>query len=320
MAGIGNGCVFRRCVVTGTSAVIYAQSVWTYLPLELPVVILLAVFALLSVWGIRDSSNVAMALYFLHICTMAIILIGSVVYMVKDGGALLISNYHHPFPDVMDGSRVAFHGNAFHAIFFGAVSFLLLRWALCTCFVCCGVPPGVAQGLLGITGFETSANYVEEQAPGVYQKTLFNMWAAATFFNPALALVALGVCTWDELQEHPNDVLAFMGKKISGVGLQYFIAVDATLVLAATILTAYVGVTGLVRRLAMDQVMPKFMLATNKWRGTNHVIVLSFFLVCTSLLFALNGNVATLSGVFTIAFLSVMVRSEPFVYPIGPIP
>jgi hypothetical protein len=35
----------------------------------------------------------------------------------------------------------------------------------------CGVP-GVAQGTLGVTGIETSANYVEEQKPGVYRQTV----------------------------------------------------------------------------------------------------------------------------------------------------
>ncbi len=29
--------------------------------------------------------------------------------------------------------------------------------------------------MLGITGFETSANFIEEQEPGVYAKTLRNM-------------------------------------------------------------------------------------------------------------------------------------------------
>jgi hypothetical protein len=31
------------------------------------------------------------------------------------------------------------------------------------------------QAMLGVTGFETSANFVEEQKPGVYPRTLRNM-------------------------------------------------------------------------------------------------------------------------------------------------
>ncbi len=77
---------------------------------------------------------------------------------------------------------------------------------------------------------------------------------------------------------------------------------------AGAVLTAYVGVTGLVRRMSMDQCLPKFFLVTNKLRGTNHFIILTFFGVSTSLLVLLNGNVDSLSGVYTVAFLSVMVR------------
>jgi len=35
---------------------------------------------------------------------------------------------------------------------------------------------GFSQGMLGVTGFETAANYIEEQRKGVYVKTLRNMW------------------------------------------------------------------------------------------------------------------------------------------------
>ena len=34
---------------------------------------------------------------------------------------------------------------------------------------------GYSSAMLGVTGFETSANFVEEQKPGVYPRTLRNM-------------------------------------------------------------------------------------------------------------------------------------------------
>lgn len=45
---------------------------------------------------------------------------------------------------------------------------------------------GFSAGLLGISGFETSANFVEEQKPGVFPKTLRNMWYIVTLFNPII--------------------------------------------------------------------------------------------------------------------------------------
>ena len=169
---------------------------------------------------------------------------------------------------------------------------------------------GIARGVLGVTGFESSSNFVEEQAPGVFQKTLFWMWLAVTFYNPALALLALGVCDWNELQIHQNDLLAYMGGKSIGPAFQKFVAVDATIVLAGSVLTSYVGVTGLMRRMSMDRCLPQLFLNTNKWRGTNHWIIFTFFAVSSSLFLVLRGNIQTLSGVYTMAFLSVMVRAR----------
>ena len=45
---------------------------------------------------------------------------------------------------------------------------------------------GFSAGLLGISGFETSANFVEEQKPGVFPKTLRNMHVIVSFFNPLI--------------------------------------------------------------------------------------------------------------------------------------
>ncbi len=113
--------------------------------------------------------------------------------------------------------------------------------------------------MLGLTGFETSANYVEEQKPGVYLITIRDMWLLASFFNPAMALLALGVCSRQELLSHPNDILVVMGHKSGGSWLGHLVAVDATIVLAGGVLTAYVGVGGLVKRLAMDRCLPQVL-------------------------------------------------------------
>ena len=45
---------------------------------------------------------------------------------------------------------------------------------------------GFCVGMLGVTGYETSANYVEETKKGVYTKVLFNTWLVSMLLNPAL--------------------------------------------------------------------------------------------------------------------------------------
>jgi hypothetical protein len=69
----------------------------------------------------------------------------SIVYGAHEGWATLKHNYTAPGP-----------ANTFLAIFYG-----------------------FSSAMLGITGFETSANFVEEQQPGVYPKTLRNMIVSA---------------------------------------------------------------------------------------------------------------------------------------------
>ena len=46
------------------------------------------------------------------------------------------------------------------------------------------------------------------------------------------------------------------------------------LVLSGAVLTAYVGVNGLVKRMALDRCMPQFLLHENSWRKTNHWIII----------------------------------------------
>jgi hypothetical protein len=40
---------------------------------------------------------------------------------------------------------------------------------------------GFSAAMLGISGFESSSNFVEEQEQGVFPKTLRNMWAIVSF-------------------------------------------------------------------------------------------------------------------------------------------
>ena len=70
-----------RCVVSAVSAITYVQSLVSDLPLLAGTIAVLLVFALLAVWGISDSANVALAMYLLHVVTLVILLVASLVYV-----------------------------------------------------------------------------------------------------------------------------------------------------------------------------------------------------------------------------------------------
>ncbi len=72
---------------------------------------------------------------------------------------------------------------------------------------------GFAAAMLGISGFESSANFIEEQKEGVFPKTLRNMWIAVAIFNPLISLLSLGLLPLAEIEQVPPDLLAQMGTR-----------------------------------------------------------------------------------------------------------
>jgi len=110
----------------------------------------------------------------------------------------------------------------------------------------------------------------------------------------------------DVAMSNYTNLLAKMGSVAGGRWLNYLVSVDAVLVLAGAVLTSYVGVTGLARRMSMDRCLPQFLMNENSLRRTNHYIIVGFFLLTSSLFLIVNENVQTLAGVYTIAFLGVM--------------
>ncbi len=88
--------------------------------------------------------------------------------------------------------------------------------------------------------------------------------------------------------------------------MSFLISVDAALVLSGAVLTSFVGVGGLAERMALDRILPSFLLKRNS-RGSTYPIAIAFFLLSTSILFITRGALGALAGVYTIAFLSVMV-------------
>jgi amino acid transporter len=164
---------------------------------------------------------------------------------------------------------------------------------------------GFSASLLGISGFESSANFVEEQAEGVFPKTLRNMWIAVSFFNPVIALLVLALIPISQVAGHQNALLTHLGNVSGGNWLGYLISVDAALVLSGAVLTSFVGVNGLIHRMTLDRCLPQLFLKKSR-RGTTHRIIIGFFLLCVSVLFITKGDLRALAGVYTISFLSVM--------------
>ncbi|TMW63121.1 hypothetical protein Poli38472_002062 [Pythium oligandrum] len=272
-------------VVSGTSACNYLASQIPSLPIVPATIVLLSFFALLSLIGITESAVFALGIFIAHTLTLASLCVASFVFIINDDFSILKANFGTGFPDInLAGDIVS--GNFFTAVFFGT-----------------------STAMLGISGFESSSQFVEEQADGVFPKTLKNMWWSVAIFNPLISLLSLGVLPLEGPEgiiAYKDTVLARMGLIVAGEKMQTIVALDAFIVLSGAVLTAYVGIVGLVRRLASDRVLPAFLLEVNSLRHTNHFIIVGYFCVASSLVAILNGDTATLSGVYTYAFLGLM--------------
>ena len=198
------------------------------------------------------------------------------------------------------GSEVVFIAGDSSAGQMQAVSVWLPKGSLLTALFF-----GFCAAMLGISGFESSSNFVEEQAEGVFPKTLRNMWIAVSVCNPAMALLALSLFRIGDVNGKKEALLAHMGEVAGGNWLSSIVSIDATLVLSGAVLTSYVGVNGLVRRMTLDRCLPQFLLKTNK-RGTTHRVIVGFFLLAVSVLWITDGETTKLAGVYTISFLAVM--------------
>ncbi|KAL3658129.1 hypothetical protein V7S43_016972 [Phytophthora oleae] len=270
-------------VVSATSGVHYLNT-QVDIPIVLCIIALLFVFALLAVVGIAENSRVALVIFLHHIVVLSVLIVSCAVYGIKNPH-IFRNNMSADFPEVDFGGSML-NGNAFTAVFFG-----------------------FGAAMLGITGFESSSNYVEEQAPGVFRKTLRNMWALASGFNVCLGVGLLAVLPLggdDGIYASADALLSKAAEVSLGSWFSSWVSVDAFIVLSGSVLTSYVGICGLVRRLATDRVLPSFLAKTNKTRGTNHYIIGAYFLLSSSLVLVLNADTSIMNGVYTYAFLGLM--------------
>jgi amino acid transporter len=160
--------------------------------------------------------------------------------------------------------------------------------------------------MLGISGFESSANFVEEQKRGVFRKTLRNMWMAVTILNPAIAFLAVSVMPVAQVNANSSSLLGYMASLTGGNWLATAISLNAATVLSGAVLTSFVGVTGLTKRIALDRILPQFFLKENRY-ASSYRILTTFFILCISVLLVTEGELAPLAGVYAISFLSVMI-------------
>ena len=243
-------------------------------------------FALLVISGVKDSAKVAIGIFCTHLFTLFSLIAFSLIYIIKNPNLSKLGENLGNTNMLIENLRITTQLPLF-------LPFLILIFL------------GFSTSLLGVSGFESSANFVEEQDRHVFKKTLTNMAISVTIINPLIAIIFLSLFDLHTIHTEAGYLLSFGGNLVGGFWLQALVVIDAFLVLCGAVLTSFVGITGLVARMTLDECLPQFLSKQNA-KGSYARIIIAFFLMCVSILLVSKGDIPTLGGIYAIAFLAVM--------------
>jgi len=278
-------------VISAKTAAEYLHTVVLSLPVLAVTAGIIIFFAGLVIAGVKDSAKVAMGIFIFHLLTLTFFVLLGLIMLFTQGWGFLGQNFTVTIASFQ--ASASFSSLASSGFPVGAGKMLFLAFA---------------ASLLGVSGFESSANFVEEQEKGVFRKTLRNMLIGVMIFNPLIALVVLRSMPLDQIALSKDFILADVARGLGGLPFQYMLVADAFLVLAGAVLTSFIGASGLMYRMTLDHCLPSSILLP-KLRSRNanvSRIVIAFSLLCLSILLITQGNLLSLAGVYTISFLGVM--------------
>ncbi|KAI7908274.1 amino acid permease-domain-containing protein [Cokeromyces recurvatus] len=265
------------CVVSASTASAYLAAEVTLpeklTPFVLTIVILI-LFSLICLLGLRESSTLTLSIFSLHLITMAVVMMTSIIMWGKNGNETLIDNW----------TKIANPP--------GTSPILM-------------IVKGVCIGLLGVTGFESAENYIEDLSHGTFPKVMDNMFRFLLALNAPMTLFVTVLVPIPIIQENAAHAVSILGEYAAGGHrwLRLWIMIDAVIVLCAGVLTGLIGAIGLVQRMASDGILPQFFLNRNRFTGSYQYIILIFLILSITLYSIVGGDTSSLSGVFAVAFL-----------------
>ena len=173
---------------------------------------------------------------------------------------------------------------------------------------------GFSAAFLGITGFESAAQIVEElETPTLV--TVSKLYKAVVILvsltAPFISFLCLILLTQDQVVNNLETLLSLLASKLGGKFLLTVIVTDATLTLFAATNTAFVGFIGLATTMAKQGNLPSPLLFRVAHKYPNiqgyPMIALPFMVVAMMMSAFVAGEVEIVAKVYEIAFLGVMV-------------
>jgi amino acid transporter len=241
-------------------------------------------FGLLNARGIKEPAKLVTLISGFHFCLLIVITIWGFIYLALNWSLIDFEKLQQLTPS-------------------GHLSFSLIMY-------------GFAAAFLGITGFESAAQIVEElEAPAL--ETLRKLYTAVivlvSLTAPAISLLCLLILTKNEIDQNLSSLLSTLSYKLGGRILLYIIVFDATLTLFAAVNTAYVGFIGLSTTMSKQGNLPRFFIKryAHLYPSIQGYPLIAFMFMAVAVFMcavvAGEHGLGILAKVYEIAFLGVMI-------------
>jgi amino acid transporter len=257
---------------------VFGDTVWSNWQIALVAAVPIVGFAILNVFGLRESTKLTFAIAAFHFVT----LIGMDVY-----GLFLAFTQGAHWERLTEG--------------FGA----LAPHALVMAF---------AAAFLGITGFESAAQIIEEIAEPRWlsiRRIYTTIVILVSFTGPISSLLCIVLLSDADIVKYKDAFLSGVAVLEGGTPMLYLLVTNACLTLFAAVNTAFAGATGLITTMGKQGNLPALVLQRwSEWRPALQgypLSVLPFMALCVVMLIAFPGSVDRLGEVYGIAFLGVMI-------------
>ncbi|KAJ7688183.1 AAAP amino acid permease [Mycena rosella] len=264
------------------SSVVSAATAASYLggevvlpfPSFIAAAVVVGIFALVSLSGLKESARLAFVVLAFHAVTMLMLGVLASVYWAKIGNTQLRQNWTQG--KAPSGPAVA------RQLF-----------------------SGFCLGMLGLTGLECTPSYIGRIKPGRFPLVLRNLHLPAIVLNTLMVTLALATVPLTTLLGGA-DVLSAVAEVSAGRWMRRLVVADAIVVLSGGVLIGILGVCELLKKLAHDRIAPQIFLNALRFTDAPYISVLAFT-ACNVVMYASSGgSLSIVSKMFSLVWLTVM--------------
>lgn len=236
--------------------------------------LVLLVFALVSLTGLKESARIAFGLLVFHVATMVALALAACVHWGRAGNSQLRANWAAGQAPTSAGvARQLFNG--------------------------------FCLGMLGLTGIECAPSYIGRIKPGRFPRVLRNLHLPAIVLNTLMVTLVLATVPLETVLRGAN-VLSVLAEMAAGRWLRTWIVVDAAVVLCGGVLTGILSACELFTQLAHDRIVPQAFLRILPLSGAPYVSVFAFTAINAVLYTSAGASLAIVSKMFSLMWLTVM--------------